>query len=908
VTSRYAHESHSGGNRPPARRKFPSQFGTVKIRRPRRISAVGVAVSASAAIVATMLSVGPAQAAPTVLAADSLSRSVGSGWGAAETGGTYTISGAGQFKVNGSYGTMDLAAAGASASATLSSVNAADQIARVSIAVAALPTAGNGVYNSIVLRHKAGYGYRALLRIQPGGTARLSIDRIDGSPSALTTVSSEVTLPTKVSAGQWYTVAFATTGSSAVNLQAKAWPTSAAEPGWLIATTDSSAARVASAGSLQLTSYTSRSSGGAQVWYDNLQVITSDTGAAPITSSSSTTSSSPRPTTSTPTPTQSSTPRPTTSTPTSTSTPPPTTSTATVAPTATTTSSAAPPTTAPPASGGNGSVGSSGSIAVGSARYTAPSSAIYVSPSGSDSAAGSSSAPMKTVSAAINRATSGATIVLRAGTYHESVTISKTLTIQNYPGEAVWFEGSSAVSNFVKSGTTWRLDGWTAEFDASQTYTFGAPPSSEANWGFVNPSYPMASHPDQVWIDGVAQKQASSLAGVQPGWFYVDYAANRLHLGSDPTGKSVRASDLATAISIRSSGSVLRGVGVRRYAPSIPHMGTVIAERTGITIENVVVSDNATTGLSLLAANITVNGVTSLRNGLLGIHGNQADNIVLTNVQANGNNTENFNQAPVSGGVKITRTRGITIKNSSFDNNRGPGIWLDESTYDSKVVNSTSRGNTGHGISVEISGKSILANNYITNNAGFGMKINDVNDIKIWNNTLVDNGRPVNIVQDNRRASNLSTPGHDPRQKLPDPTVTWITGPVDVRNNVISGTTGNCLLCVEDYSNEFSAEQMKVTAIGNVYQRDRTTQPSWLAVWSRGAGNPAVFTSLAAFKSGTGQEARSFSLDGTEAIGTDGRITSPVVAQVAAVSQSLPSDLASLTGRPAGTKQLGVIW
>ena len=76
--------------------------------------------------------------------------------------------------------------------------------------------------------------------------------------------------------------------------------------------------------------------------------------------------------------------------------------------------------------------------------------------------------------------------------------------------------------------------------------------------------------------------------------------------------------------------------------------------------------------------------------------------------------------------------------------------------------------------------------------------------------------------------------------------MTWINGPVEVRNNIIAGTTGNCLLCVEDYSKQLTAEQMQVTALGNVYQRPTTSSPTWVAVWSTGAGNPKVFTTLAA--------------------------------------------------------------
>ena len=82
---------------------------------------------------------------------------------------------------------------------------------------------------------------------------------------------------------------------------------------------------------------------------------------------------------------------------------------------------------------------------VGAAHYPVPSGAIIVSPSGNDAAAGTTSAPLRTLAHAVASAPSGATIVLRAGSYHESVVIppGKRLTIQAWPGEPVWLDGSS---------------------------------------------------------------------------------------------------------------------------------------------------------------------------------------------------------------------------------------------------------------------------------------------------------------------------------------------------------------------------------------------------------------------------------------------------------------------------------
>ena len=131
---------------------------------------------------------------------------------------------------------------------------------------------------------------------------------------------------------------------------------------------------------------------------------------------------------------------------------------------------------------------------------------------------------MRTLGAAINRASSGATIVLRRGMYHEEVMIpaGKRLTIQRYGEETVWLDGSVPVTDWQRSGDVWYRAGWTAEFNSSPTFSWNAPDNTQPNWRWVDPGYPMAAHPDQVWFDGKAQSQVGSLGQVGPGKFYVD--------------------------------------------------------------------------------------------------------------------------------------------------------------------------------------------------------------------------------------------------------------------------------------------------------------------------------------------------------------------------------------------------
>ncbi len=590
---------------------------------------------------------------------------------------------------------------------------------------------------------------------------------------------------------------------------------------------------------------------------------------------------------------------------------PPTTTTV-PAPAPTTPPTTTPPTPpAPPTPGGSGGSALAGTT-VGSTSYAVPAGAIVVATDGSDSAAGSAAAPYRTLTYAMTRATNGSTIVLRGGTYHESPTTptGKALTIQSWPGEAVWFDGTSEVTGWVADGAGWRRDGWTTQLDSSPTYTRGAADGTEAGWGFVNPSHPMAAHPDQLWVGDVAQRQVGTRADVVAGTFFHDEAADRLYLGTNPGSQTVRASTLVRAMRIRGAGSTIRGIGFRRFAPSVPDMGALVIDHANnVTLEHVAVVDSATTGISIVAAGAKLRNIYVARSGMLGIHGDYADGSVLDRVLSEDNNAERFNGAPVAGGAKITKTRGFTVRDSVFRRNLATGLWFDASVSDMVVINSEMRDNSKHGTFFEISHGATFANNFVTGNGGMGLQINNTANAKVWNNTFTGNGRSINFVQDSRRPE--TDYGRDPRRPVPDPTMTWLNGPALFANNVLANqrstgsSGGNCLLCVEDYSSsgKRSAEQMQVTAVGNVYNRPSGSAPTWLVVWSRGGTNPAVFTTLSAFRTGSGQEATGQSVDGPAVVTASGVPTSALPS--AGSAQALPADIAALVGQAAGTKHLG---
>ncbi|WP_051468095.1 right-handed parallel beta-helix repeat-containing protein [Actinomadura oligospora] len=527
-----------------------------------------------------------------------------------------------------------------------------------------------------------------------------------------------------------------------------------------------------------------------------------------------------------------------------------------------------------------------GSLPVGRTSYRIPHGAVIVAPNGSDAASGSPSAPLRTLAAAITRAPEGGTIVLRRGVYHESVTVpqGRRLTIQAHPGEAVWLDGSSRVTAWKRSGLVWAASGWTYRFDASPSYTKGAGDGTDEAFKFLDPAFPMASHPEQVWVDGVAQRQVASAARVGPGTFFADLRGRRLLLGSDPSGHEVRASTLEEAVTLGGAGSVLRGVGVRRYATSIPQLGTVKVLAANVTVENLTVTDSASTGLSVDAPHARLRGITALRSGMLGMHANYADDLRIENVLSRGNNTEHFRPAPVSGGIKITRTRKVAVVGGVVADNRGKGLWFDESVQGITVTGLRVVRNTDHGLVLELCAQAVVADNVVGDNGEDGLKINDTSFVRVWNNTLTRNGRDLHLIQDHR-ADDPTAPAHatgsDPRRP-PDRAMTWRIGQITIANNLIAlgRDDSSCLLCVEDTTRRRDASQMGLTVNGNAYSRRDADHPRALVVWPTGKGDPKSFEDKAAFRDATGQE----------------RSKTPL---------PLPADIATLLKKPTGTTHQG---
>jgi parallel beta-helix repeat protein len=473
-----------------------------------------------------------------------------------------------------------------------------------------------------------------------------------------------------------------------------------------------------------------------------------------------------------------------------------------------------------------------GRVSIKDTNYPIPSGAFFVATNGSDSNPGTQATPWRTIQKAVSAAPSGSTIVIRQGTYRESVTLGgKALTLQPYPHEQVWLKGSVIVPDWVRDGAIWRKDGWTYAFQQNS-----APPE------YIDPAYPLAAYPDMVFVNGKPLVQVVSKANVSAGKFYVDYTQAKLYIGDDPNAQSVSAAALQQALRIiNASGTVVRGLGFMHYATQVNQQAAVKGDSTGLTFENNTFAWNAAGGLTVLGTDAIVRGNTFVFNGQIGLLGHQADRLVIEQNTAAYNNQEHFKWA--GSGVKITTSRDTIWRDNLAEHNLAKGLWVDVSSYNATIVRNVVRDNDLAGIQFEVSARAIIASNVVVRNGLHGIYISESEDVDVYNNTLVANKVNIRVFEGNRTSTT-------------NPLITHNVRDIIIKNNILSNVSDptQSLFSVDDVQKRKTGEQMGVSANFNAYYRTNTLAPKTLVQWSHWPTKILMLKSLVEFRAATGRE------------------------------------------------------
>jgi parallel beta-helix repeat protein len=419
-------------------------------------------------------------------------------------------------------------------------------------------------------------------------------------------------------------------------------------------------------------------------------------------------------------------------------------------------------------------------------NYPVPAGAIFMATNGNDANPGTEAAPVKTINRAMSLVAANGTIVIRSGVYRDwynsggtTYAISgKGVTVQNYPHEQVWFDGTDVVSAWVDNGDgKWYKDWNTPQLCDSKYYQLPPTQQNTNNSGpcshkdmSASPSSPVAGDPQNVFINGVRLKQVASLGATGVDSFYYDWAAKRMYILTDPNGKTIEMSARPVAIVFGGSntnGNTIRGIGIRRYATN--EMGGITSSAVYMggagpnKAEKLVFMENSSGALSMSnplpgsyikSSVFAFNGYTAAgANG--GSSSNTRNDFLMEGNVFNSNNTELFGEScNISCGqanVKLGHMVGFTLRNNIVENGMGDasGLWCDLDCRDGVFVNNVVRNNGGSGIFYEVSSGGIIASNLVVGGKQPGINVAS-STTKVYNNTVVNNQFGIQVYDDGR--------------------------------------------------------------------------------------------------------------------------------------------------------------
>ncbi|SFQ52169.1 Right handed beta helix region [Amycolatopsis arida] len=490
--------------------------------------------------------------------------------------------------------------------------------------------------------------------------------------------------------------------------------------------------------------------------------------------------------------------------------------------------------------------------------YPVPAGAVFVAEGGDDAAAGTEAAPLGSLAAAVRRVPAGGTIVVRGGTYRQTVgDVTKRITVQPYPGERVWFKGSVVVDRWARDGRVWRHAGWTVRL----CHTCFVP-------AIIDPAHPWAGLPDMVFVDDRPLRQVGTAEAVGAGAFFVDRERQELVIGDDPDGAVVEAAALDRLLQFDggAGGSVVRGIGVAHYATNQNYGkrgAMIVVNAPDVTVENVTFAWSASSGLGVFQPGARVRGSVFRNNGLVGMVANRADDLRVTGSSFTGNNQERFaltGEAIGAAGAKVTRTKRPHFAGNTFADNIGTGWWCDLGCTDAVVVRNVAARNAGNGLYYEVSARALIASNVLAGNAR-GVKVSSSDHVRLHHNTFAGNRLSLGLYNDPR------APEFD--AYAVERGLSWHTMDTALVNNFFAQEDADTpVIESADHKAAPRPEPFVAVADGNAYLRP--SGPAPLVVWAHGGGRTAAYPTLAALTAATGADRH-----GLEAVPTGSPFTDP---------------------------------
>ncbi len=404
-----------------------------------------------------------------------------------------------------------------------------------------------------------------------------------------------------------------------------------------------------------------------------------------------------------------------------------------------------------------------------------PGSVYFVSPEGDAGASGLTPEAPTTIESAIVRAVSGDAIVLRGGIYRTgNLTFNQRIVIQPYQDEHPVLKGTQVADDWQQAGEGLWVTNWKHLF----------PGQPESWWRREREERFTPLHRfnnDGIFIDGKYLQSVGSKEEVDEGTYFVDYDAEKIYIGVDPSGKFVEITAFRKAIvrpnaEVRGKkpdkyGPIIRGLEITQYPDTMVHIGDdfwVIeqdaSDLVGTVFENCIFSNCFRIGLFAISDSLVMRNCEVRNTNTEGVYiVASADVLLEKNIFAHNNIERWTGFYPAAVKIFNQTHRVICNDNLVIDHPYSNGIWYDVGNKDGIFVNNWVQnvGKQNHsfnpnsiwpgqnGFFFEISKGAVCAGNVFVN-CDHSILVLNSSDVKIYQNTFINS--QVCIARDQRSA------------------------------------------------------------------------------------------------------------------------------------------------------------
>lgn len=367
-------------------------------------------------------------------------------------------------------------------------------------------------------------------------------------------------------------------------------------------------------------------------------------------------------------------------------------------------------------------------------------------PKAADTNDGTEAAPWKTINRSLKALKPGDTVLIKNGTYRESVRLDpgkgipsgksyqEMITFAAAPGQTPVIKGSKVLGNWKQhKDAVWYTEEAPAKPDALPI-VFCDDKRLEilSDWGGeFSAMIKKIAGSVEVW-EG---KKEGKLEDLKAGWYFCDKDAKRLYVwlpdGSDPNKHTM---EITTQSGFGVGLSYIKLSGLKILQSSLGIGGSHNL------VENCESSDSSFGGAGVHGEYNTLVGCKFNRNGDSGMGGSGRGH-KLINCETSYNNYLRISAGWHSGGCKFIPwcSDWLISGHVAAYNIESPGIWFDWGNVNCTIENSVLHHN-GLGIMIEVSERATIRNNICYENYNRGIYLSNSADCQVYNNMLYHNG------------------------------------------------------------------------------------------------------------------------------------------------------------------------